>query len=51
MPEQKEISTAQLSQKLTLITATVIGKHFDLSSKKMNYILSELGWIKRGLKG
>ena len=34
-----------------LITATVVGKHFDLSSKKMNYILSELGWIKRGLKG
>jgi len=51
MPEQKEISTAQLSQKLTLIPATAIGKHFDLSSKKMNYILSELGWIKRGLKG
>lgn len=37
--------------KATLITATAIGKHFDLSSKKMNYILSELGWIKRGLKG
>lgn len=37
------------SQKL--ITATAIGKHFDISSKKMNYVLSELGWIKRGLKG
>lgn len=34
-----------------LITATAIGKHFDLPSKKINYILSELGWIKRGLKG
>ena len=34
-----------------LITATAIGKQFDLSSKKMNYILSELGWIKKGLKG
>lgn len=34
-----------------LITATAIGKHFDLPSKKVNYILSELGWIKRGLKG
>lgn len=34
-----------------LITATAIGKHFDLSSKKMNYVLSELGWIKKGLKG
>jgi len=34
-----------------LITATMIGKHFDLSANKMNYILSELGWIKKGLKG
>lgn len=34
-----------------LITATVIGKHFDLPPNKMNYILSELGWIKKGLKG
>jgi hypothetical protein len=38
-------------EKDKLITATAIGKHFDLSSKKMNYILSELGWINRGLKG
>jgi len=34
-----------------LITATMIGKHFDLSANKTNYILSELGWIKKGLKG
>jgi hypothetical protein len=34
-----------------LITATTIGKHFDLPANKMNYILSELGWIKKGLKG
>ncbi|MBE0435503.1 MAG: glycerol kinase [Methylomicrobium sp.] len=34
-----------------LITATMIGKHFELSANKMNYILSELGWIKKGLKG
>lgn len=35
----------------SLITATVIGKHFDLSATKANYILSELGWIKKSLKG
>ena len=34
-----------------LITATAIGKHFDLSATKTNYILSELGWIKKSLKG
>lgn len=27
------------------------GKHFDLSATKANYILSELGWIKKSLKG
>ena len=39
------------SSKDKLINATDIGKHFDLSNTKMNSILSELGWIKRGLKG
>jgi hypothetical protein len=34
-----------------LITSTVIGKHFDLSATKINFILSEIGWIKKGLKG
>ena len=35
------------------ITATEIGKHFDLSANKMNFILSELGLAKKGgeLKG
>jgi len=48
--EKSAVKTLE-PKKVTLITATAIGKHFDLSSKKMNYILSELGWIKRGLKG
>lgn len=34
-----------------LVTATTIGKHFELSATKANYILSELGWIKKSLKG
>ena len=34
-----------------LITSTAIGKHFELSANKTNYILSELGWLKKGLKG
>lgn len=34
-----------------LLTATVLGQQFELSANKMNYILSELGWIKKGLKG
>jgi hypothetical protein len=34
-----------------LLTATALGQHFDLSATKINYILSELGWIQKGLKG
>lgn len=34
-----------------LITATAIGKHFEISATKANYILSELGWINKSLKG
>ena len=34
-----------------LITATAIGKHFNLSANKINYILSELGWARKALKG
>lgn len=44
-------SNAEEKSPEKLITATAIGKHFDLSPNKMNYILSELGWIKKGLKG
>ncbi len=34
-----------------LITATAIGRKFELSPDKVNFILSELGWVKKGLKG
>ncbi len=34
-----------------LITATAVGKHFNLSANKINYILSELGWAQKAIKG
>ncbi len=34
-----------------LVTATFIGEHFAMSANKVNYMLSELGWIKKSLKG
>lgn len=34
-----------------LLTATAIGKTFNLSANKINYIFSELGWAQKGLKG
>lgn len=34
-----------------LITAIAIGKHFELSANKINFILSEIGWLEKSLKG
>lgn len=34
-----------------LLTATAIGQTFELSANKINFILSELGWVNKGLKG
>lgn len=33
------------------LTATTLGKSFDLSAQKINFILSEIGWAKKGIKG
>ena len=35
----------------TLITATALGKNFELSAQKLNFILSEIGWAKKGELG
>ncbi len=43
-PEPESSSSAS-------ITSTNIGKSFDLSAVKINFILSEIGWVKKGLKG
>ncbi len=42
---------ASTKPKQGTLTATRIGKHFELSANKCNYIFSELGWVKKGLKG
>jgi hypothetical protein len=34
-----------------LITSTVVGKHYNLSANKINFLLSELGWVYKGIKG
>lgn len=33
------------------LTARVIGSHFDVSANKINFILSELGWLQKSIKG
>jgi hypothetical protein len=35
-------------QENSLITATALGKTFELTALKINYILAEIGWAKKG---
>ena len=37
--------------KETYQTATALGRTFGIPSTRMNYVLSELGWIQKALKG
>ena len=34
-----------------LISSTIIGKKYNISANKINFLLSELGWVYKGLKG
>ena len=52
-PENMSLGTNQDTppvEKATL-TATAIGREFELSANKINFILSEIGWLSKGLKG
>lgn len=50
-PENISIDSEQQKNKPKLLNATAIGKHFDISSQRLNLILSELGWIKKNIAG
>jgi hypothetical protein len=41
----------QHKDKPKLLNATTIGKHYNISSQRLNLILSELGWIEKDLAG
>ncbi|WP_040728143.1 hypothetical protein [Thiomicrorhabdus sp. Kp2] len=45
--QAQETTSPQDSQ----LTSKTIGQHFQISANKTNQILSELGWIKKALKG
>lgn len=36
---------------IKMVNATAIGRSFDLSANKINFIFSELGWLNKGIKG
>lgn len=48
-PENISIDNGQHKERPKLINATAIGKHFDISSQRLNLILSELGLIEKDL--
>jgi len=52
-PENISIENGQQQQagKHKLLNATAIGKHFSISSQRLNLIFSELGWIEKALVG
>ena len=45
-PNDLEINIS--SSKDSLITATILGRAFELSAQKVNFILSEIGWARKG---
>lgn len=50
-PENIPIENAQEKNKAKLINATALGKHFNISSQRLNLLLNELGWIEKTVAG
>jgi hypothetical protein len=50
-PENISIDNGQQNDKPKFLNATAIGKHFDISSQRLNLIFSELGWIEKDIAG
>lgn len=50
-PENISLDGGQQKEKPKLLNATAIGKHFDISSQRLNLIFSELGWIEKDIAG
>lgn len=50
-PENISLDETKQSEKSKLLNATAIGKHFNVSSQRLNLILSEIGWIEKDLAG
>lgn len=50
-PENISVDNGQQKEKPKYLNATVIGKHFEISSQRLNLIFSELGWIEKDIAG
>ena len=49
--EDISFEDGQQKDKPKFVNATTIGKHFGVSSQRLNLILSELGWIEKEIAG
>lgn len=50
-PENISLDKVVPKEKVNLLNATSIGKHFDISSQRFNLLLNELGWIEKIVAG
>ena len=54
-PEEIDVSELKVAaaseSSMTFMTARNLASHFEISANKINFILSELGWLKKGIKG
>lgn len=50
-PDNISIDSVEQKEKPKLLNATAIGKHFNVSSQRLNLLLNELGWIEKTVAG
>ena len=50
-PENISLAHGQQKENPKLLNATAIGKHFNISSQRLNLLLNELGWIEKTVAG
>jgi hypothetical protein len=49
--ENISLDSSPAKGSIKYINATAIGKHFNISSQRLNLVLSELGWIEKDIAG
>jgi hypothetical protein len=50
-PEDISWDKGHAKQQAKLLNATTLGKHFNISSQRLNLLLNELGWIEKTVAG
>ena len=47
----KKTKSENQSEKIKYLSATQVGEHFEVSNRKINLILNELGWLQKTVAG